>query len=321
MRSRTTFARLLALAFLCAAAPPAAARQQTARAADDGGRGESAAPRVPWGDVRVEFEGNRIFTSEQLLRVARQCYERGRGPADAFVPDLLEYCVRRGVLDFVRRSGYARAKAGELRAEAQGAGLAVTVPLEENELYRLGEVKIEGPKHFTAEQLRSLLPLKKGDISDVPAVGLWLSEHVRRLYADDGFVQYEFEVEPEFRLDPVAGEGLLDLSVTIDEGRQFRLRRLAFEVNGYAPEDVLRGAFLLKEGDVFGAQKFADGIRGLDGLDLVEPVDKDADVDFRPSEATGELDIVIRLTEKGRGRPARRAADDTPRPSLVRARH
>jgi outer membrane protein insertion porin family len=303
------FVFLLVASSLCAA--QAAAQAQTVRVSAEAG----AAPRALWKDVRVEFEGNRLFTSERLRALASECYGRSRGADEMFEPEILDYCLRVNVLGFVRRSGYLRARLGERRTERTPAGETVTVPLDEKELYRLGEVTIAGAEFFDAARLREMLPLRAGDIADAEAVGRWLSEHLKERYGDEGFVQYEFELEPEFRLDTATGEGVADLKVTINEGRRFRLRRLAFAGGENLPEDVLRGAMRLREGEFFSARAFAGAVRRLNSLDLFgagrfEPVDRDKDSEFRADEEAAELDITIHLTETGRARPARGATTE-----------
>ncbi len=327
MNSTKLVSRLpLLAAFVCAAfAPQAAAQRRPAEASVEKVRAESAAPRALWKDVRVEFEGNRLFTSERLRGLVHECYGKD---AMEFEPERLDYCLRTHVLGFVRRSGYLRAELGKTRAEQTGAGETLTVPIDEKELYRLGRVKLEGAEFFTPARLREMLPLKSGDIADGVAVVRWLSEHLKKLYADEGFIQYEFDVEPEFSLDTDTGEGVADLSVTINEGRRFRLQRLKLASSADVPEDALREALGLREGEVFRAQEFADGVRRMNQLKLFdwdggrfEDVDHEKDVEFRTDEETGDLEITIRLNEKGRGQPAQKqvpdAAEDEGRPGRL----
>jgi outer membrane protein assembly factor BamA len=268
--------------------------------------------------VRVEFEGNRLFTSERLRGLTYECYGEDE---QEFDPEKLDYCLRAHVLTFLRRSGYLRAQLGEPRAERAWAGETVTVPVDEKELYRLGRVTLEGAAHFPAERLREMLPLKAGDVADSVALDRWLNEHLKRLYADEGFIQYGYDIEPEFHLNTDTGEGVADFSVVIDEGRRFRLRRLTFASGADVPEEALRAALGLREGAVFRACDYADGIKNLNDHGLFGPggrfelIDRDKDVEFLPDEETAELDVRIRLTEIGGERPARGAPG---KPSLVR---
>lgn len=298
MNGHRIIARLFILAAVCAAgAGVAAARQQTARVARDDGRAAAVVPPVNWSEVQVEFEGNRLFTGEQLLGLAKQCM----GDSETSFLDRLDYCLRRDVVNFMRRSGYVRAHIGDPQVQKLWPGIKLTVPVEEGELYRLGEIKIEGAEFFTAQQLRKLLPLKKGEIADGGAVVRWLGEHLKRDYENNGFIQYEYDVEPQFKLEPGAEEGVVDFLVTITEGKQFVVRGIELKGDVPAPEELLRKASLLKEGEAFSAQKFRDSVNRLnDLLDLeaFEEVDADKDSDFRTDEEGGVLFITIRLRER-----------------------
>ena len=298
MLSRYKFVCLLVTSSLFAAT--AAAQTPTVRVARASERAESAAPRVLWKDVRVEFEGNSVFASERLRELTKECYGRRAGDEqEEFDPEKLNYCLRKLLLDHMRHAGYLRAKFGEPRVESNLGGATVTVPLEENELYRLGEIKIEGAEFFTPARLRELLPLKRGDAADGGALAAWVYERVRDLYGDEGFIQYEPEIDPTFRLDPGSAEGVADFTVTVNEGQRFRLRRLAFKIHGDVPEDVAREAMLIKEGDLYSARKFAESIERLSALGVFGEVNGNADADFFTDEKAGAVDVTIRLAVTG----------------------
>jgi len=272
-----------------------------------------AAQETPPGELRVEFEGNRVFTSEQLRKATTQCYEASS--REAFDVEHLDYCLRRDVVDLMRRAGYVRARFGEKRTASLGDVLTVTVPVEENEFYRFGRVTIEGAEHFDAKSLRELLPLKRGDIADTVAFGRWAFDLLTRKYADEGFIQYEADIEPSYRVEPGASEGVVDLLVTVNEGKRFTLRSLKFEGPAGAPVDVLREALGLKEGQVFKQQEYIDAVASLNRHELFdrdggrfEDVEKDNDVEFRVDEEAGGVDITIHLLEKGQERESRRDA-------------
>ena len=300
MRSRQALHSLLAAAALCAAlAPPRAAAQARAAWAPEaaGAAGAAPAPPSPGGEIRVEFEGNRAFDGERLREVLAECRgrlavsERNRGLA------LIDYCVRTDLRELLLRSGYVRARVGTPRPDSSGRPEVVTVSVEENELYRLGEVRVEGAEFFAAERLRELLALKAGEVADAAAVTRWLGERLRGLYRGDGFVQYQYEVRPVFRLEPFAAEGVVDFAVRIEEGRRYKFGGLAFEAKGEVPPEALREAAALEVGEPFSARRLAEVIERVDGLGLFVAV-KEEDVEFKLDEKAGALEIRIRLKER-----------------------
>jgi len=329
MNSTKFVSRLLLGAFVCAAfAAQSAAQRRPAEASAQKAGAEAEAPRALWKDVRVEFEGNRLFTSERLRELTYECYRRD---GQEFDPEQFDYCLRTNVLGFVRRSGYLRAQLGEPRAERTWAGETLTVPLDEKELYRVGRVRIEGAEFFTPARLRELLPLKAGDIADGVALVRWLGGHLQQLYADEGFIQYQFDIEPEFHLDTANGDGVADFKVTVIEGKRFKLRRMTFASGAELPEDALRGALRLREGEVFRLREFREAVQSLSQLEApwwdgrFDIVDADSDTEFLTDEETAEVDIKIRLTERRGERPGREAGRPEAtdggahaKPSLVR---
>ena len=286
-----------------------------------------AAQETPPGELRVEFEGNRVFTSEQLRNAVKQCYEAGK--REAFDAAALDYCLQKDVVNVMRRAGYVRSQFGETRKARLGDVLTVTVPVEENEFYRVGRINVEGAAHFDAKQLRELLPLKRGDIADTTAVGRWAFEHLKSKYADEGFIQYDAEIEPDYRVAPGAPEGVLDLTVTLDEGKRFTLRSVKFEGDAGAPVDVLREALGLREGEVFKQREYVDALGELNRHILFDREHgryeggyQEQDVEVLVDAEAGALDITIHLNEKGHWRAARPGAEEDEgrpaRPTLQR---
>jgi outer membrane protein assembly factor BamA len=308
-------ATLLAAASLCALSVlPAAARQMPLK--------------VAWEDLRLKFVGNRVFRADELRRVAELCYGE-RSDGEEFDAKLLDSCLKTKVVDAMRYTGFLRAQVSEGSASSLGNVLTVTVRVEENEFFRMGQVKIVGASHFDVKSLRELLPLKRGDVVDGLAVERWAFEHLKQKYVDEGFMQYEAGIEPAYRVAPGAAEGVVDLTVTVNEGKRFILRSLTFEGDAGAPVDVMRELLGLKEGEVFKQQELIDGVRELNSHELFdwqngryEDLDPEKDVEPRVDEEAGALDIKIHLTGKGQERAARPGAEQDEgrpgRPTLKR---
>ncbi len=70
---------------------------------------------------------------------------------------------------------------------------------------------------------------------------------------------YNAEFEPEFKDNPTnPNEGIVDVKIMIDEGKQFTLRRLEFTGNTFTRDRVLRREFLLNEGDIYNSRLSRD---------------------------------------------------------------
>lgn len=247
--------------------------------------------------AEIGFSGNRIFSTPELVARMRDCLADYEDNGPGYGRDILERCQQR-LTSFVWSRGYLQAKLGEPKNQVAQQGLVITIPVEEGILYRLGEVKIEGSNVASPEQLRSRLPLAKGDIANGEMFGKWAYEDLKKLYGNLGYIEFTAELNPEFKkATDDSNEGLLNLKFTIDEGKQFRLHSIKF-VGSKLPEKEMRKLFQMKDGDVYSQQLFEAGIKKLNEKGLLEFVDADGDSDFKTDEERGLIAIVIKVSPR-----------------------
>jgi outer membrane protein assembly factor BamA len=252
----------------------------------------SEGPRFSIGDIR--FQGNRLFSSQELAARMRELLQHYEESTNGYDTEIFDVCLRQ-LSNFIRSRGYLQVRLGEPKKELIGGGLVVTVPVEEGALYRLGEIKIEGAENFTKEQVRAMLSLQREDIASAEAIGKWLYHDLRNLYGELGYIQYTGEIDPEFRLvDQASKEGVVDFNVTIDEGRQFRIRSIRFDGSDIS-ERELHTLLLIRPGDVFNQLLFEKSVNQLNETKWFEMIDKDKDTDFKTHEEEALLDITLRL--------------------------
>ena len=271
--------------------------------------------------VEIEFTGNKVFKSGTLRSQMQLVKEAGlisrfKGQ-DILDREKLDYDLRK-VQNYMRSKGYLQARFGEPTIEGIGRrttgffiplpflsstdeALRVTVPVTEGRLYRVGEIKIEGNSIFSEQQIKSVIGLKPGDVANGEAVGKALFENLKKYYGAQGFIQYAPDLTPTFRDNPQKpDEGIADFQITIDEGKQFTLRRLEFLGNTFTRDNVLRREVLINEGDIYNQVALETSVLRLNQLGYFEPVDKDKDVDFRQNEEEAQVDVNIKVQEKGR---------------------
>ncbi len=259
----------------------------------------SSHAQTPQRNFRVEFEGNKIFSSDTLLKKLDFCVAKYSDSEDKYDARLFNYCLQKDVRGFLQSQGYLSAKADEPKVQGNEQSLTVTFPIKEGTLYRLGNVNITGAKVFTSEQLREKLDLKTGDVADGQELQKWLFERVKKLYEDNGYIQSDFDLEPKFK--PIAEketEGIADLEVVVDEGQRFIIGRIEFVGNGQTSDQVLRSALLIKEDEPFNQQRLVESVEKLNSLGLFEWIDKDRDVELRTDEESSLLKVNIRVKER-----------------------
>ncbi len=277
--------------------------------------------------VDIQFEGNQHFSDGELRSAMKLVKEAGlmsrfRGQ-DILHLEKLDYDLRKNVVDYMRSKGYLEARTGEPRVEGLGPkrtgfpilplpiisstdeGLRVTIPVTEGKLYRLGEIKIEGNSIYSEELIRQVIGLRAGEIANGQRIGKAVYEDLKNLYGRSGFIQYEPDITPEFKPNPQKPEeGIADFTITINEGKQFTLRRLEFLGNTYTRDNVLRREVAVNEGDIFDRQLWEFSVLKLNQLGFFDPIDKEKDAELRPDEEKGEVDINLRVSERGRNQIA-----------------
>jgi outer membrane protein insertion porin family len=272
--------------------------------------------------VDIQFEGNQVFSDGQLRGAMKLVKEAGlitrfKG-SDILHRDKLEYDLR-AVDNYMRSKGYLQARHGEPRVESIGPrrtgfpvlplpflssvdeGLRVTVPIVEGKVYRLGEFKVEGNSIFSEAQIRAVIGLNKGDIADGEKVSKGLFENLKKFYGQQGFIEYTAEPVPTFKDNPAnPNEGIVDFTVTIEEGKQFTLRRLEFVGNTFTRDNVLRREVLINEGDIYNDAYWEYSVVKLNQLGYFNPIDKDKDVDRRTNDEEATVDLSLKVSERGR---------------------
>src|SRR5688500_6786668 len=217
--------------------------------------------------VEIQFEGNTVFSDGALRGSMKYVKEAGlitrfKGQ-DILHREKLEADLR-NVDNYMRSKGYLQARHGEPRVEGVGPrrtgfpilplpflssvdeGLRVTVPIVEGKVFRIGEMKIEGISIFSEPAIRAVIGLNKGDVANGEKIGKALFENLKKYYGQQGFIEYTAEPTPTFKDNPaIPEEGIVDLLITIEEGKQLSLRRLEFLGNTITRDNVLRLEVLL----------------------------------------------------------------------------
>ena len=276
--------------------------------------------------IEIDFQGNEVFKDSELRGALELVKETGlvsrvKGQ-DILDMRKLQYDLQKNVRSYMFSKGYFQARIGEPEVVGLGVkrtdylplitiplplisskddALKIVVPVTEGKVYRVGDLKVEGNSIFSEQQILSFVGLKKGDIADGKRLQDVVYEQLKRAYGSQGFVQYNAEFEPEFKDNPSnPNEGIVDVKITIDEGKQFTLRRLEFVGNTFTRDKVMRREFLLNEGDIYNDNFLDISVQRLNQTQYFDPIDKDQDVEKRTDEEQGDVDLIVKIKEKGR---------------------
>ncbi len=279
---------------------------------------ENARVRV----AEIRFEGSHVFKSKALRDHMKHVKEAGFitrfREEDILDREKLEYDLHQ-VDTYMKSKGYLQARHGEPKIAGLGKRrtgfpilplpflssvddtLRITVPITDGKLFRVGEVKIEGNSIFSENVIKAVIGLQKGEVANGEALTKGLYENLKKAYGNQGFIQYTADVAPTFKDSPTnPNEGIADFVITIDEGKQFTLRRLEFTGNTFTRDNVLRREVLINEGDIYNQGYLEFSVTRLNQLGYFDPIDKDKDVDFKQNEEEGLVDVTVKVKEKGR---------------------
>jgi len=258
---------------------------------------------------RIEFEGNTIFSDEELRDALELTSEssfwskiRGR---DLYLEDRLEYDLRANVLPKYQARGYIFARTEKPRVElveAKTGGLPgirqerleyrITVRVIEGEQYRFSGFRVEGVEKVDKERVLTKYKVKVGEIVDYVSLSK-ANEQVKRLYGELGFL--DMELIPEMR--PQYDQRTVDLTIRIREGGRYLVRQINFSGNERTRDKVLRREMVLQERDVFNADRLDASLLKLSQLNFIEPLTA-RDYSLIKDLTDEEVDILLRVRER-----------------------
>lgn len=241
----------------------------------------------------IDFEGNTVFNDLRLRLAMKKTKETGLltrlSKKDIYDPAKLQEDLDK-VRDLYRGAGYKNVVIGdpkvEVRALNPGAAepkdqkrrMFITVPLEEGERWKFGQVTIEGNQIYSDQLLLRAFSRKTGG---------WLRSKV----IDDGVkaitdayhnTGYIFaHVEPEL----VEREGrVADVVIHVKEGDQFKVGRIEFQGNDRTKDKVLRRELRLYEGGLMNVTAIRNSVLkvnqlGYFKLNEEDPVEIDTDTE------------------------------------------
>ena len=267
--------------------------------------------------AEIEFEGNKTFSTPFLRKNMKFVKQVGLlttfSSKDIYHKEKLKTDLDRlRVLVYVEH-GYLKAQFGEPRVEEvgevgtwvpvfghKGRGLKIIIPVNEGRQYRAGDVKVEDNTEFSADEIKAVIGLKTGDIIKGYSVVNKGLENLKKLYGSRGYIQFSPQFIPEFHDSPEdLDKGVADVTFTMEEGKQYTLRRLEFIGNTFTRDNVLRREVLISEGERYNKNLWDLSLLRLNQLGYFDQV-KDDDATVNTNEREGQVDITLKVQEKGR---------------------
>ena len=276
-------------------------------------------PKVKVGNINIV--GNTAFSHRDVVRAMKNSHPIGI-PHSILLEDLFAKTYDSTKLDedksrvqvFYQEHGYFTARVtdasvairkvgGEgwriplIHENKLGTRADITLNMEEGRKYHLNQITFAGVKFFrTPEALMTpLFQMSKGDVFSTSKLRKGI-ENMRKLYGDFGYIN--FVVEPSF--EPIPNTDQIDLSLSVDEGSQFFVRRIDFTGNNTTRDKVIRRELLIDEGQIFNNRLWELSILRLNQLGYFEPLKAEDAADIKTDTKTNTVDITVKVKERGR---------------------
>lgn len=268
----------------------------------------------------VDFTGNEVIGELPLqwrMKHTRETNLVNRLlKKDIYHPGKLEEDLAR-IRDAYRRKGYKNVTVGEPEIEIRERGSAVsrgqippkpsrrrleiTIPLEEGERWRLGDITLHGNETFSDQQLLAAFEIRRGAWLRSKKIEEGL-EALDTLYQNRGFLFAR--IEPEIReRDSEPGEGaeerIADLVVRITENDRYTVGRIRIEGNHKTRDKVLRRELRLQEGFVMNTGAVRNSVFKINQLGFFQ-LDTEEPVSFEVDRETKEVHLTFHGEEAER---------------------
>ncbi|MFN3324460.1 MAG: outer membrane protein assembly factor BamA [Bryobacteraceae bacterium] len=276
-------------------------------------------PKVKVGKLNIE--GNQVF-NDRVVRRSMKALRPVGIPRSVLLENIFAKTYDSTKLDhdremirqFYMERGYFMARPGEPTVNIYDVGggqfrvplfymnkpgkrADISIPIEEGRQYRLGRINFAGVKLFrTPESLmRPLFQMSEGEVFSTAKLRKGL-ENLRKLYGEFGYI--DFVPEPD--INPIPGTDRIDLTISVDEGKQFFVRRIDFAGNSTTRDKVIRRELLIDEGDMFNSRLWDLSILRLNQLGYFEVLKENEAADIKRDTRTNTVDITLSVKERGR---------------------
>lgn len=196
----------------------------------------------------------------------------------------------------VRDVGGGKFRVPLLYMNRPGKRADIAIQMEEGRLFRLNRLNFVGMKLFKAPNLlgQAIFKMQPDDVFSTDKLRKGITE-LQKYYGNFGYI--DAVPEPSFDFPP---NGKLDLTITVDEGKQFYVRRIDFSGNTTTRDKVIRRELMIVEGDVFSQHAWELSILRLNQLGYFETLKEKESADIRRDPRTNTVDITLKVKERGK---------------------
>ncbi|MGB3478895.1 MAG: outer membrane protein assembly factor BamA [bacterium] len=242
---------------------------------------EGIEPRIG----KIEITGNNAFADSKITKMMQNkpkaFLRSGKLDEVKIEEDITK------IKSFYKDNGYLDVKIDEPIIEVVADRFIITINIEENERYYVGDVNFTGSSIFSTQQLGRVLKYKSGDVYDLSKVEETYQE-LFGVYADEGYIYCSIAQNENVR------DSFINIEYVIEESSPATINRVIITGNYSTRENVIRRELRTIPGEVFRRSDVIRSLREVFNLgffDNVEPLTGIPD-------DSGRIDLIYKLTEK-----------------------
>lgn len=242
---------------------------------------EGIEPRIG----KIEITGNNAFADSKITKMMQnkpKAFLRS-GKLDEVK---LEEDVAK-IKSFYKDNGYLDVKIDEPIIEVVADRFIITINIEENEQYYVGDVSFTGNSIFSTQQLSRVLKYKSGDVYDLSKVEETYQE-LFGVYADEGYIYCSIAPNENAR------NSFIDIEYVIEESSPATINRVIITGNYSTRENVIRRELRTIPGEIFRRSDVIRSLREVFNLGFFDNVEPLTGV----PDDSGCIDLIYKLTEK-----------------------
>ena len=183
-----------------------------------------------------------------------------------------------------------------IKENKPGKAEDITLPVEEGRKYYLAKLDFTGVKLFRSPDfLGRLFQMQTGSAFSTEKLRNGL-KNLTKVYSQFGYIDYVGEPQ----IDVVPNTDKINLTMNVDEGKQFFVRRIDFTGNTTTRDKVIRRELLIDEGDVYNSSLWDASILRLNQLGYFETLKENESYDLKRNPGTNTIDINLKVKERGK---------------------
>ncbi len=285
-------------------------------------------PKVKIRDV--DFVGNSAVSDGKLSKQLKE----NKGPgmfsfvlgSGTYKEEKFEEDADR-VVEYYRDRGYIGVRVGqpdlkilEDSRDQKTRWVQLRIPITEGKRYRVGKIDFEGNKVVTGEALRPLFKLADGDVYSEKVIRKGF-EKAKEVYGGGGYMEFTGypDLKPRDLPEMTNGAGaaagpspapapapapdgppIVDVTLRIQEGKQYFVNRITFVGNTTTRDPVIRREVRLLESGIFNTEALKFSVKRLNQLGYFKPLEGEAiSVDKTPG-ADNKVDVKLKFEEQNR---------------------